>query len=187
MALTGTTTPPLAVMAEISAGASVEIAPAAQLTFLHYGRCKLITVSGGTLSLSRTEFTTAGQIISEKDGPCPRIHALTGSPAGTVSGGMVMRGGGALPRWPLDPTIVVAGNGSDGLKTAVIYAEDKNDLPLVQLDVAGHALRFPAGQERLPANGRYVLQLTVADRAEPIELPFIGTAADGPELIVVLR
>ena len=187
MGLTGTTTPPLAVMAEIPAGASVEIAPGAQLTFLHYGRCKLITVSGGTLSLGRTEFATDGQILSEKDGPCPRIHSLAESPAGTVSGGMVMRGGGALPRWPLDLTIIVAGNGSDGLKTAAIYAEDKNDSALVPLDVAGHTLRFPAGHERLTANGRYVLRLTVADRSEPIELPFIGVAPDGPELIVVLR
>lgn len=187
MALSGEVTPPLSAMAEIPAGTPLHLSPGTQLTFLHYGRCQLITVSGGTVSLTRTEFATDGQILSEKDGPCPRIHFLTGSAAGTVSGGLVVRGPDAPPRWPLDPTIIVAGGSSEGLKTAAIFAEDETASALVQLEVSGHTLRFPAGHEPLATNGRYLLRLTVSGHTEPIELPFIGVAPDGPELIVVLR
>jgi hypothetical protein len=187
MAVAGTTTPPLPAMAEIPAGTPVQLAPGAQLTFLHYGRCKLVTVSGGTLTLSRTEFKTDGTIVGEKDGPCPRIHPVGGNQAGTVAGGMVMRGVGAVPRWPLDPEIVLAGKGSDRITTAAIYAEDSLDAPLVRLDVSGHALRFPAGSGRLAPNGRYVLRLTMDDPAKQTDITFIGTAPDGPALVVVLR
>jgi hypothetical protein len=186
MALSGQVTPPIAPMAEIAAGMPLHLSPGTRLTFLHYGRCKLITVAGGTLSLTRTEFAADGQILSEMDGPCPQIHSLAGRPAGTGSSGLVIRAG-VLPHWPLDPAIVIAGRDSEGLKTAAIYAEDDTTSPLVQLEVSGHTLRFPAGQERLAANGRYLLRLTGSGRTEPIELPFIGAASDGPELIVVLR
>jgi hypothetical protein len=187
MALTGSTSPPVAAMAEIPAGTPLRLAPDAQLTFLHYGRCKLVTVSGGTLSLSRTEFQTDGQIVADKDGPCPRLHSLGGGQAGTVTGGMMMRGGGELPRLPLDPEIIVAGNGSNDIKAAAIYAEDKFEAPLVQMPVSGHTLLLPAAGERLAPNGRYVLRLMMAGGATPVDLPFIGTAPDGPELVLLLH
>jgi hypothetical protein len=100
---------------------------------------------------------------------------------------MVMRGGGELPRLPLDPEIVVAGTGSNDIKAAAIYAEDKFEAPLVQMQVAGHTLRVPAAGERLAPNGRYVLRLIMAGGATPVDLPFIGTAPDGPELVLLLR
>ena len=186
MSLSGTTTPPLAAMAEIPAGTPVQLAPGTELTFLHYGRCKLVTVSGGTLSLSRSEYTTDGKITGDTDGPCPRVHPVGDKAGGTVAGGILMRGGGS-PRWPLDPEILLVGAGSDGVKTAAIYAEDNTDKPLAQLDVDGHKLRFPAGGERPPPSARYILRLTYAGGAEPLDLPFIGTAPDGPQLLVVLR
>jgi len=186
MALSGNTSPAIAAMAEISPGTPLRLAPGTQLTFLHYGHCKLVTVSGGTLSLSRTEFQTDGEIVAEKDGPCPRIHPLSGE-AGAVAGGILMRGGGVLPRLPLDPEIVVAGHGINALKAGAIYAEDKFDAPLVQLQVSGHSLRFPASSERLAPNGRYLLRLTPEDRAQPIDIPFIATSPDGPELVLLLR
>jgi hypothetical protein len=184
MALSGSTAPPLAEMAEIPAGTPLHLLPGTQLTFLVYARCKLVTVAGGTLTLSRTDFTTDGKILGDKDGPCPRIHPLSGS--GAVAGGLIMRGG-ALPRWPLDSEIVLAGDASDGVETAAIYAEDRLDAPLVRLDVVGHRLRLPAGAGRLSPNRRYLLRLTTAGRAQPLDLTFIGTAPDGPILLVVLR
>ncbi|HVH80128.1 MAG TPA: hypothetical protein VM782_12105 [Stellaceae bacterium] len=187
MALSGSTTPPLATMAEIPAGTPVQLALGTELTFLHYGRCKLVTISGGTLSLSRSEFTTDGKIVADKDGPCPRIHSIGGNQGGTVTGGLLMRGAGVLPRWPLDPEILLVGAGSDGVQAAAIYAEDRPDTPLAPLDVAGHRLRFAATGERPGVNGRYVLRLTLAGGGDPLDLPFIGAAPDGPQLVVVLR
>jgi hypothetical protein len=102
-------------------------------------------------------------------------------------GGLVMRGAGGVPRWPLDREIVFAGLGADRLSSAAIYAEGQPDTPIIQLDISGQQARFPASATPLAANQRYVLRLTTADRSQPIEIPFIGTAPDGPSLFVVLR
>src|SRR6266567_2805132 len=105
MALSGTTDPPITAMSEIPPGSPIRLGPGAELTFVHYYRCQLITVVGGTLRMTRTSFTTDGRIVSEKDGPCPSIHQIRGN----VSGGLVMRGAGSSPRWPLNPEIIFAG------------------------------------------------------------------------------
>jgi hypothetical protein len=187
MTLSGSTTPSLATMAEISSGSPLQLAAGTELTFLHYAKCKLITVSGRSLTLTRTDFTIDGKVLAEKDGPCPRVHQLGGTAPGTTSGGLVMRGSGSVPRWPLDREFVLAGTGSDKLKTAAIYAEGRLDLPLVGLELAGHQARFPANAPPLAANERYVLRLTMDDRTQPVDIPFIGAAPDGPSLLVVLR
>jgi hypothetical protein len=144
-------------------------------------------VTGGTLTVTRTDFATDGKIVGEKDGPCPRVHQLGGSAPGTVSGGLVMRGIGSVPRWPLDREFVLAGTGTGEIKAAAIYLEDRLDTPLVRLDISGHQARFPANAAPLAANERYVLSLTMGDRAQPVDIPFIGAAPDGPSLLIVLR
>jgi hypothetical protein len=186
MSLAGGTTPPIATMSEIPAGTPLQLAPGAELSFLHYTRCKLVTVAGGTLTVTRNDYSTDGRIVAEKDGPCPRVHQLSSGSSGTA-GGLVMRGVGGAPRWPLDREIVFAGLGTDRLRTAAIYAEDQPDTPIIQLDVSGQQARFPASAAPLAANQRYVLRLTTADRPQPLDIPFIGTAPDGPSLFVVLR
>jgi hypothetical protein len=55
------------------------------------------------------------------------------------------------------------------------------------MQVSGHTLRLPAAGERLAPNGRYVLRLMMAGGAAPVDLPFIGTAPDGPKLVLLLR
>jgi hypothetical protein len=185
MSVAGGTTPPIAAMSEIPAGTPLQLAPGAEVTFLHYARCRLVTVNGGTLTVTRSDYATDGRIVAEKDGPCPRVHQLSG--AGSTAGGLVMRGVGTAPRWPLDREIVFAGIGTGQLQAAAIYAEDRPDAPLVQLEITGHQARFPASAAPLPANQRYLLRLTAVDRAQPLDIPFIGTAPDGPSLVVVLR
>src|SRR5215470_14777887 len=71
MAVSGTTTPPMSEMSEIPSGQTVQIATDAQLTVLDYTRCKMITVSGGTLSVTRFDFTTDGKIVAQADAPVP--------------------------------------------------------------------------------------------------------------------
>jgi hypothetical protein len=186
MGLSGSASPPLAAMSEIPAGAPIKLAPDAELTLLHYQRCKLVTVVGGTLTVTRSEYNTDGKILAEKDGPCPRVHQLAGG-APATAGGLVMRGVGSEPRWPLDREMLFAGPGSGELRAATIYAEGRTDAPLVRLDVSGHQARFPANSPPLMANQRYVMRLSMAGRAQPLDIPFIGTAPDGPSLLVVLR
>ena len=115
------------------------------------------------------------------------MHQLSASGEGREAGGLIMRGLGAVPRWPLNPEIVVAGTGSDKLSAAAIYADGRFDAPLIRLDVSGHKARFPAGAAMPPANERYVLRLMITDRLQPVDIAFIGAAAAGPSLLVVLR
>src|SRR5580704_11307855 len=56
----GSTDPRLSAMAEIPANVSFQLGPDAKLTFLHYARCKLVTVTGGTLSVTRADYKEAG-------------------------------------------------------------------------------------------------------------------------------
>ena len=186
MALSGNASPLIAAMSEIPSGAPIKLDAGSELTFLHYQRCKLVTVAGGTLTVTRSEYNSDGRIVAEKDGPCPRVHQLaSGAPA--TAGGLVMRGVGGEPRWPLDREILFAGPGSGELRAAAIYAEGRTDAPLLRLDVSGHQARLPANAPPLPGNQRYVMRLTMAGRAQPVEIPFIGTAPDGSSLVVVLR
>ena len=62
-ALSGSTSPSLAAMAEIPSGSPLQLSAGTELTFLHYAKCKLITLSGGSLTLTRTEFTTDGKML----------------------------------------------------------------------------------------------------------------------------
>ena len=92
-----------------------------------------------------------------------------------------------MPRWPLSEEIIVAGNGTDGIRAAAIYAVDDLDTPLLRLDVSTHRLRFiPNGERRAP-NGRYVLRLTMAGESKPLDIPFIGAAPTTSDLLIILR
>ncbi|MBV9827312.1 MAG: hypothetical protein JO001_16860 [Alphaproteobacteria bacterium] len=187
MALSGSTMPALAPMSEIPSGVPIKLAPDAELTLLDYARCKTVRVSGGTVTMSRFDFLADGKILSQVDAPCPRVHQLSAGAAGSIAGGLVMRSIASAPKWPLNPELVIVGDGAAGLKTAVIFADGRLDSPLMQLDVSGRSARYPAGAAALPANERYVLRLTLAGRAEPVDISFIGSASTGPSLIVVLR
>ena len=187
MAISGAVMPEIAVMSEIPSDVSLKLAPAAELTFLHYGRCKLVTVSGGTLTVTRQDYFGDAKILSETPGPCPHIQQLNAGTEGTVAGGLVMRGLEAAPRWPLNPELIIAGAGTDRLTAAAIYAEARLEAPLVRLEQSAHHARFPADAAPLPANERYVLRLTLAGRTQPVDLPFIGAPPNGPSVLVVLR
>src|SRR3981189_3684479 len=74
--VTGETAPDLPARTEIPANTAIRLGSEVELTFLHYGKCKLIKVAGGTLELSKRHFTTDGQGESEAPRPCPRDHPL---------------------------------------------------------------------------------------------------------------
>ena len=156
MAVSGTTDPPLSAMTEIPADTPIRLGTGVGLKFLHYSRCKLVTVAGGTLTLSRTEYKTDGHVESEKDGPCPRVYSLK---SGHETAGLILRGAGE-PRWPVNSEFLLTGAEAEKVQTAAVYAEDHPDNPVVQLDVAGFRAAKPAGSAPLVPNTRYVLRLT---------------------------
>jgi hypothetical protein len=187
MDVSGSTEPTVTAMSEIASGTPLKLDAAARVTLLDYARCKAVTVSGGTITVTRFDFVTDGKIISETGAPCPRVHKLSANAGGAVAGGLVMRGLAAPPRWPLDREFVFAGDGGDKLAAAAIYADGRLDSPLLRLDVAGRRARVPAGAAPLPEGDKYVLRLTLHGRAEPVDISFIGAAPAGPSLLVVLR
>ena len=188
MAISGKTVPPVSAMSEIASGAKVQLDPGTELTVLDYARCKMVTISGGSLTVTRFDFTADGKIVGEVDAPCPRFHQLSAGGGGAVAGGVVMRGGlGSVQRWPLEREIVLAGGGADTLKAAAIYANGHLDTPLVQLAVAGNRARLPEQAPPLVVNEHYLLRLTMNGQPQPVDIPFIGSAPSGHSLLVVLR
>ncbi len=196
MAVKGDTDPKLSEMSEIPADTPVKLAAGAELTFLHYQRCKLVTVVGGTLRASRADYVSDGRIASEKEGPCPRVLALN-DPAvsGRNTGGVVMRGIGAPPgpgaapaqRWAVNAAFLLTGPAGGKVTAAAIYADERRDRPLARLDMAGRRATLPGNAPPILANSRYLLQLILSDRAAPVDIVFVGTVPAGPDSLVVLR
>ena len=187
MALSGGVTPGLAVMSEIPAETSLRIDSGAQLTFLHYAKCKLVTVSSGSVTVTRQDYFGDGKILNETPGPCPHVQQLNAGGEGAVAGGLVMRGIGAAPRWPLNPEFIVAGPGAGKLANAAIYADGRLDAPLIRLETTPNHARVPSAAAPLPINEHYVLRLALAGRDQPVDLPFIGAPPNGPSVLIVLR
>ena len=184
--MTGSTNPEISRMTEIPAGASIQLR-SGELTFLHYVLCKFVTVSGGTLTLTETDFTTNGNVIRQADALCPRIpYILPGGP-GAVSGGMLMRSLTSIPQWPLSREIILGGPDADRVRTAIIYSQSHPGLPIIELEIYRHLLRFPSNVPGLTLDGYYMLRLTESGRAQPIDIPFVATPPLGPALLIVLR
>jgi hypothetical protein len=174
MALSGETDPKLAAMQEIPADVSLTLTPGSRLTFLHYGRCRLVTVSAGTVTLSGADYRTDGKIESEKDGPCPLVYTLGGGIKPT-------------PHWPVNPEFVFGGQRAGAVTAAKIFADGKLDKPLMELALAGWRASEPADAPRMAAEGRYVLRLTMRDATQSVDVPFVAVAAPDPAPLVVVR
>ena len=123
MEISGQTAPPLSDMAEIPANVPFQLASNTRLTFLHYGRCKLVTVMGGTLALTRSDYKEDGKVESETDGPCPHVYALPDNADGHGSGGTVFRGAATAPHWPANPQILFAGARAPAVAAAEILVD----------------------------------------------------------------
>ncbi len=185
MKVTGSTTPPFAAMAEIPANTPIQLAPEAGLTFLHYGKCKLVAVTGGTLTLTRGDFTTDGHVDSERPGPCPTIRQLSGTSAGATSGGMVLRGG-APPRLPVNPEILFVGSRADKIVGASVLTE-AGEQPLLSFALAGGRATLSSDSPPLKPDVRYVLRVTISDQPAPLDLTFVARPASAEDSLVVLR
>jgi hypothetical protein len=180
MKVTGQTTPDLPVRTEIPADTAIRLGPAVELTFLHYRKCRLVTVAGGTLELSDRDFTTDGKIEKETPGPCPRVYQLAGSAGGWVARDLP-------PRLPVNPEIIFAGSRADRIAEAAVYAQDQRDRPLFRFDLVDRRATEPAAAAPLTAEQRYVLRMKMNDQPDPIEHGFVAVAPGTGGSLVVLR
>ena len=180
MSVTGQTTPDLPIRTEIPADTEIKLGPGVELTFLHYRKCKLVTVAGGTLELSARDFTTDGKVESEQPGPCPRVYQLAGSAGGWVARDLP-------PRLPVNPEIIFAGRRADRIAEAAVYAPDQRERPLFRFDLVDRRATEPAAAEMLTAEHRYVLSMKMSDQPNPIEHGFVAVAPGTGGSLVVLR
>jgi hypothetical protein len=172
MSVTGATTPRLAAYAEIPSDSGVQISRSASLTFLHYERCKLVTVTGGTLVLTPTDYASDGKVVSETTTACPLVQALNARTAAT-----------SPVRLPSKPDIIFTGSGGAHV-TGMSIVEDGRMTPAqLHVEVANRRAHLPSGAALQP-NVRYRLQISGGGRSAPPGLNFI---VGGEASIVVLR
>jgi hypothetical protein len=180
MKVTGETDPGLPLREEVSANTVIKLGPGAELTFLHYPpTCELVTVAGGTLKLTKTAFTTDGEVKNQQNRPCPRVYNLSGT-----GGGWVARD---LLRLPVAPEIIFAGSRAGEVTEAAVYEKGEPDRLLYLLELADQRATAPVSAAPLETNHRYVLKLRISDTAQPLEHGFIAVGAGATESLVVLH
>jgi hypothetical protein len=183
MAITGTSEPPLVTMDEILANVPLRLGAGTKLTFLDYANCKLVSVAGGTVTLRDSDYEVTGRIESKTDGPCPRVYAVN---TGHDTSGLIFRGSPS-PRWPTNAAIVFVGPHAADVMGAAVFAQDRPDQALMALEISDRRTRLPQKDPLLSPNTRYALRLTMRDRADPLEVPFVGAAPIGSPTLVILR
>ena len=180
MKVVGETDPNLLAREEVAANTVIKLGPGAELTFLHYPpSCELVTVAGGTLKLTKTAFTTDGEVKSQQGRPCPRVYELSGT-----GGGWVARD---LLRLSVDPEIVFAGRRAGDVKEAAVFEKGEPDRLLYHLELADHRATLPPATTPLVPAQRYVLKLTMSDEAQPVDYAFIAVASSKADSLVVLH
>src|SRR5258708_7274629 len=140
MSVSGATIPRFAIYAEIPADSGVQLGRGATMTFLHYERCKLVTVGSGTLMLTPTDYASDGKIVSETLAGCPVVQVLNSKAAAAPS----------AARLPFKPDIIFAGNGGARVIGVSIAEEGRLSPAELHLDVASRRARLPAGAALQP-------------------------------------
>jgi hypothetical protein len=180
MKVTGETDPALSPRDEIPANLKIKLAPGTELTFLHYPpRCDLVTIAGGTFKLSRTDFTTDGEVRNQQNRACPRIYEL----AATAGVGVARD----LMRLPGNSELIFAGDRGSQVVAAAIYEKGQADRPLYRLDLADQHATAPSTAPPLSPNRHYVLKITTSDEAQPVDFDFVAIAPSNADSLVVLH
>ena len=180
MKVTGETDPVLPPREEIPGNVKIKLAPGTELTFLHYPpRCDLVTVVGGTLKLTKTDFTTDGEVKSQQNRTCPRIYELSGT-----SGGSVARD---LMRLSFNSELIFAGSRGGQVVEAAIYEKGQSGRPLYRLDLSDQRAVPPSAAAPLSPNRHYVLKITTSDESQPVDYDFVAVASGNTDSLVVLH
>src|SRR5712671_6008059 len=180
MRVTGDTDPNLPPREEVAANTVIKLGPGAELTFLHYPpTCELVTVAGGTVKLTKTAFTTDGEVKSQQSRTCPRVYELSGT-----GGGWVARD---LLRLAVDPEIIFAGSRAGEVTEAAVYEKGEPDRFLYRLELVDHRATPPMATTPLTPNHRYLLKLTMSDEAQPVDYAFLAVASGGADSLIVLH
>jgi hypothetical protein len=106
MEIEGATTPRIEVHQELAADARIVLGKTARVVVLHYPKCTIYTVRGGTLQAADAGIEAgSGAIESTRPGPCPRVQRVTVAGLAAGSGVVLSR---AIPS--SGPTLLLAAN-----------------------------------------------------------------------------
>ena len=180
--ISGSSTPVVAVREEIATGGQIKLAPEARLTLLHYSSCTVVTIVGGTVSVSDSGVEAdAAFVQSRKQGPCPRIHQLSAEGARTSSGALILRGTSSFLQLSPHLDAILAGTSALGVSSAEVL-DSAHNVVISVWAVDDTSLR---SSEPLAAGKLYVLRLHWKDEAQALDVSFrVSKQTDlGPSLL----
>ncbi len=158
----GATAPMVTPYSELGNRSTVTLRPNGQMSFIHYGACRMVTVKGGRLYVDARRYSLAGgHIVSEDKTDCPREQKLAAANGGAaVAAGVVMRGAGGAPHLTGYPRVVLTGAKGGMLRTAELRKDGK---ALGAMSVHEHLASWPAGRPALAPGTDYSVHLASAD------------------------
>jgi hypothetical protein len=169
--LDGAATPAVAPYAELAARSTTALQPTARMSFIHYGTCRLVTVTGGRLYLDARRYSLAGgRVVSEEKTDCPREQKLaTAGDGAVVAAGVVMRGAGGTPHLTDHPRIVLTGDKGTMFRAAELRRDGQAIGPMT---VNGHLASWPADKPALAPGQGYVARLSSTDGKRTVDFVF---------------
>jgi hypothetical protein len=178
--LSGTVEPPLALRQEIVPGTRIKVNAGSKVSLLHYAACSVVTVTGGTVTVTASGVeSSADAQVSNKPGPCPRVHRLATAGAGPLSGAMVMRGGARLQFSPALDLTLTGSKAADAVSADILDREHKPVQTAVPIQDGLVRLSTP-----LQVGQSYLLALKLRGRTEPLEVSFVvsNSTSQGPSI-----
>jgi hypothetical protein len=181
-AVSGTVEPSLVVRQEIVPGTRIKVAAGSRLSVLHYAACVVVTITEGVVTVTDSGVEPSPDaVVSNRAGPCPRVHRLTVAGMGPLSGAMVMR---AFPaQLQLSPAVDLTLTGTlaaDAISADILNRERK--AVYIRVPVYDGLIRLSSA---LSVGEPYVLVLKLKGRTEPLELSFVvsNSTSKGPSIL----
>jgi hypothetical protein len=183
--ISGATTPALSVHREVAPGTRIVLGPGAHVSLLHYGSCTIVTLKGGTATVTdKGVEADAADIESMKPGPCPKVHKIPREELRPL-GGVVVTRGRSRPSFDIAPDALVVLRGAAAADAVVVETLDNNRNP-VGSRVAVQNRSFKLDGSFQPKRS-YLLKISFSGGSEPIEVPIaISPSPSGALLIFEL-
>jgi hypothetical protein len=186
MQISGTTDPPLARHREVGEGTKVTVKPNSSLALLHYTSCSIVTLNGGTATITADAVVApAANIASTKPGPCPKVHKIALDGRAATGGVSLSRAVGpsgvqAPLNFAANGTVVLAGAGAARAKSYDIL--DGYDRTVVKDAPVRDGTFTLDGSAK--GQGPYKMRIHFAKASDPIEVPVFLRASDGGVLVL---
>jgi hypothetical protein len=164
---------------EIKSGSQIALGTSGTLTFVHYNACTEVSVTGGTVTVTATDYNVVGGTLTENKVACPELVPVVSTTS--VAGGLVMRGVGETNSLGVSPKVMLSGKSATLVNHVAFVASDKQT---VQGEVVNGRVALGAGVSLKP--GKYDMQLTGAEKSLTIPVE-VGADAYSPLLIIAVN